>query len=151
MNNTGTLEIDTMTDSMLIHMRGVTEAGMMTGTITESLNIVIAAILMMTITPTKITDSEVTMMIGAGIKSHAALSGLLTATKNYLNITATSKIGMSVSMAQENCPGTALTVNFHILSATTLKKARLIDSLRIYTNTNLLQGKKETKWKSCII
>ena len=67
MNNTGTLEIDTMTDSMLIHMRGVTEAGMMTGTIIESLNIVIAAIPMMTITPTKITDSEVATIIGAGI------------------------------------------------------------------------------------
>ena len=131
MNNTGILEIDTMTDSILIHMRGVAEAGMMTGTIIESLKIVIAAIPMMTITPNKITDSEVVTMTGAGIKSRAALTGLLTATKNYLNIIDTSKRGMSVSMAQEFYLGTALIVKFHSLSATALKKARLIDSLRI--------------------
>ena len=131
MKNIGILEIDTMTDSMWIHMIDITEAGMMTDTITESLNIVIAAIPMMTIILAKITDSEEAMMTGAGMKRHVALTGLLIPTTNYLNITATSKRGMSVSTAQESCPGTALIVSFHILSDTDLSKALLIDSLRI--------------------
>ena len=112
-------------------MKDATEAGMTTGKDTESLSIVTAAIPTMTITLTKITDSEVAMMIGAVMRSRAALTGLLTPTTNFLSITATSKRGMIVSTAQERCPGTALTVNFRILSANALNRAPLIDSLRI--------------------
>ena len=122
----------------------------MAGITTETLNVVLiaATIPMMIITlHAKTTDSAVAVMTGAGMRSHSALTGLLTPTMSYLNTIVTSKSGMSVSMAQQSCPGTALTA--------ALNKALSIASLRICTNTttNLLQQqlKRRTKWKSCIV
>ena len=131
MNSIEILEIATMTGNMWVHMRDAIEAGTMTDTITESLNSDIEAIHMMTITLAKITESEEAMMTGAGMRSRAALTGLLTPITNYLNINATRKRGMSASTAQESCPGRVLTMSFRIMSAVALNKAHWIDSLRI--------------------